>query len=109
MRFVRHVHCLLETEHMQRQRNSKNKLGNLIQNDKNYTFLSDDMNSMHGEWTKYVHRKHKETVIFSYPFSAIYNIQYYVTFIFIADLHNFLHIIIFFSRFLKYFLQNLLL
>lgn len=55
MRFVRRVHGLLETENMQCQRNSLNQIANLMEIDKNYTFLSDDMNSIHGEWTKYVH------------------------------------------------------
>ena len=55
MRIVRRVHGLLETENMQCQRNSLNQIANLMQIDKNYTFLSDDMNSIHGEWTKYVH------------------------------------------------------
>lgn len=64
MRLVRRVHGLLENEDMQRQRQAQNQLGSLMKNDKNYTFLSDDMNSMHGEWTKYVHGKQDETIIF---------------------------------------------
>lgn len=64
MHLVRHVHGLLENDDMQHQRTSQNQLGNLIKNNKNYTFLSDDMNSMHGEWTKYVHGKHDHTIIF---------------------------------------------
>ncbi len=64
MHFVRRLHGLLENDDVQHQRESQNQLGLLLENNKNFTFLPYDLNSMHGEWTKYVQTPSHDTIIF---------------------------------------------
>lgn len=64
MQIVRHVHGLMDIDDTQKNRDSQEHLGNLYSNAKNYIFDSETVNTIHGEWTKFINGSHDNTIIF---------------------------------------------
>lgn len=61
MQIIRNVHGLFANDDINKNRTSQDHLGNILSHDKNYEFISDSVNNMHCEWTKYNHTPQDNT------------------------------------------------
>ncbi len=63
MRIIKQLHGLLETDDISQQRKSQNRLGNIYAANKNFSFNEHFVNTIHCEWTSYVHGSSDSSVI----------------------------------------------
>lgn len=67
MQIIRHVHGLIENDNIQKQRDTQDQLAGFLVNDRKYQFTSVYVNTMHCEWTEYIHSEsanHESKIIF---------------------------------------------
>ncbi|MDE7268414.1 MAG: alpha/beta hydrolase, partial [Lachnospiraceae bacterium] len=68
MHLVKRAHGLLENNDIQKQRTVQNQLGNILGNNKNYTFTPQTFYNLYAEWTDYIPNElatdHNDAVIF---------------------------------------------
>lgn len=61
MQIIRNVHGLFENDDINKNRHSQDHLGSILSHDKHYEFISDSVNNIHCEWTKYNHSLSSES------------------------------------------------
>ncbi|MCM1184194.1 MAG: hypothetical protein NC337_12550, partial [Roseburia sp.] len=54
MRIIRRLHGLIESDDIQKQRDSQNQLASLLTAGKNFSFSGFYVNNLYCEWTKYL-------------------------------------------------------
>lgn len=63
MHLVRQLHGLLGPQDISKQRQSQNKLGTLLSNNKNYVFSDELVHDIHCEWTQYQNNHSNDKII----------------------------------------------